>query len=139
VQEPRAIALQTWQHADCDGLFDKNRLQQLGRVNIKLPERLLQAFVGNAQADVAAAKIAVEAKDWQAVEYQAHRLKGTSANVGVALMSDLAAQLEHQARGFQSQSAASGLSTIEGVENILVSLSSHLARVQEFVETRMFG
>ncbi|MEG4802159.1 response regulator [Microcoleus sp. ARI1-B5] len=147
VPAPRAIpygiasprALQTWEHGDCDGLFDKSRLEQLGRVNIKLPERLLQAFVGNAQADVAAAKIAVEAKDWPTVEYQAHRLKGTSANVGVALMSDLAAQLEHQARGFQSQPGASGLSTIETVENILASLSSHLARVQEFVETRMFG
>ncbi|MEG3857619.1 response regulator [Microcoleus sp. herbarium12] len=141
VAEPaaRSIALKTWEHGDCDGLFDKNRLEQLGRVNVKLPERLLQAFVGNAQADVDAAKIAAEARDWQAVEYQAHRLKGTSANVGVAEMSQLAAQLEHQARGFQSKTSASGLSTIEGVENILVSLSSHLARVQKFVETRMFG
>jgi two-component system sensor histidine kinase/response regulator len=114
-------------------------LEQLGRVNIKLPERLLQAFVADAQADVAAAKIAVEAKDWQAVEYQAHRLKGTSANVGVALMSDLAAQLEHQARSFQSEAAEGELLNIERVENLLVSLFSHLARVQEFVETRMFG
>ncbi len=137
IASPRVLP--AWEHADCDGLFDRNRLQQLRRVNVKLPDRLLQAFVGNAQADVAAAKIAVEAKDWQAVEYQAHRLKGTAANVGVALMSDLAAQLEQQARGFQSQPPASGLSSLEGVENILVSLSSHLARVQEFVETRMFG
>ncbi len=136
---PRAIALQTWEHPDCDGLFDRNRLEQLRRVNVKLPDRLLQAFVGNAQADVAAAKIAVEAKDWQTVEYQAHRLKGTAANVGVALMSDLAAQLEHQARGFQCELPATQLLTIEAIENILVSLSSHLARVQEFVETRMFG
>ncbi|MEG4273091.1 MULTISPECIES: response regulator [unclassified Microcoleus] len=136
---PRAIALQTWEDRDCDGLFDKSRLEQLGRVNIKLPERLLQAFVAGAQADVAAAKIAVEAKDWQAVEYQAHRLKGTSANVGVALMSDLAAQLEHQARSFQSEPPEVELLNIERVENLLVSLFSHLARVQEFVETRMFG
>ncbi|MEG4028948.1 MULTISPECIES: response regulator [unclassified Microcoleus] len=136
---PRAIAHQTWEHIDYDGLFDKSRLEQLGRVNIKLPERLLQAFVAGAQADVAAAKIAVEAKDWQAVEYQAHRLKGTSANVGVALMSDLAAQLEHQARSFQSESPDVELLNIERVENILVSLFSHLARVQEFVETRMLG
>ncbi|MEG3842993.1 response regulator [Microcoleus sp. herbarium14] len=137
IASPRV--LQTWEHADCDGLFDRNRLEQLRRVNVKLPDRLLQAFVGNAQADVAAAKIAVEAQDWQTVEYQAHRLKGTAANVGVALMSDLAAQLEHQARGFQSEPPATQLLTIEGIENILVSLSSHLARVQEFVETRMFG
>lgn len=136
---PRAIALQTWEHRDYDGLFDKSRLEQLGRVNIKLPERLLQAFVAGAQADVAAAKIAVEAKDWQAVEYQAHRLKGTSANVGVALMSDLAAQLEHQARSFQSEPPEVELLNMERVENLLVSLFSHLARVQEFVETRMFG
>ncbi|MEG4575705.1 response regulator [Microcoleus sp. N3A4] len=139
VPAPRAIGLQTWEHADCDGLFDKSRLEQLGRVNIKLPERLLQAFVANAQADVAAAKIAVEAKDWQAVEYQAHRLKGTSANVGVAQMSDLAAQLEHQARGFHFHQPGVTLSTIEMVDKILVSLSIHLARVQEFVETRMFS
>ncbi|MGB7892166.1 MAG: response regulator [Microcoleus sp.] len=136
---PRAIALQTWEHRESDGLFDKSRLEQLGRVNIKLPERLLQAFVADAQADLAAAKLALEAKDWQAVEYQAHRLKGTSANVGVALMSDLAAQLEHQARGFQSEPPEVELLNIERIENILVSLSSHLARVQEFVETRMFG
>jgi two-component system, sensor histidine kinase and response regulator len=136
--EPQSAIL-TWEHADCDGLFDKRRLEQLERVNLKLPDRLLQAFVGNAQADVAAAKIAVEAKDWQTVEYQAHRLKGTAANVGVALMSDLAAQLEHQARVFQFEPPAAQLLTIEGVENILVSLSSHLARVQKFVETRMFS
>ena len=147
VAAPRAIpsgiaslhALQTWEHADCDGLFDRSRLEQLRRVNVKLPDRLLQAFVGNAQADVAAAKIAVEAKDWQTVEYQAHRLKGTAANVGVALMSDLAAQLEHQARGFQFEPPTTQLLTMEAIENILLSLSSHLARVQEFVETRMFG
>ena len=76
---------------------------------------------------------------WQAVEYQAHRLKGTAANVGVALMSDLAAQLEHQARGFQSELPTTQLLTMEAIENILLSLSSHLARVQEFVENRMFG
>jgi HPt (histidine-containing phosphotransfer) domain-containing protein len=98
----------------------------------------LQAFVADAQADVAAAKRAVEAKDWQAVEYQAHRLKGTSANVGVALMSDLATQLEHQARDFQAKPSGGELSSIERIENILVNLSSHLARVQEFVQTRMF-
>ena len=137
IASPRV--LQTWEDADCDGLFDRSRLQQLGRVNVKLPDRLLQAFVGNAQADVAATKIAVEAKDWQTVEYQAHRLKGTAANVGVALMSDLAAQLEHQARGFQSEPPAPQLLTFEEIENILVSLSSHLARVKEFVETRMFS
>jgi len=139
VSPESAIALQTWTHGDCDGLFDKHRLEQLGRVNVKLPDRLLQAFIGNAQADVAAAKIALEAKDWQAVEYQAHRLKGSSANVGVAPMSDLAAQLEEQARGFQSEAPVAQLLTIEGIENILVSLSNHLARVQKFVETRMFG
>jgi len=135
----RAIALQTWVHGDCGGLLDKNRLEQLGRVNINLPQRLLQAFVGNAQADLATAKIALEAKDWQTVEYQAHRLKGTCANVGVPIMADLAAELEFQAIGFQSEPPATQLLTIEGIENILVNLSSHLTRVREFVETRMFG
>lgn len=135
----RKIELQTWVHGDFGGLLDKNRLEQLGRVNINLPQRLLQAFVGNAQADLATAKIALEAKDWQTVEYQAHRLKGTCANVGVPIMADLAAELEFQAIGFQSEPPATQLLTIEGIENILVNLSSHLTRVREFVETRLFG
>lgn len=128
-----AIEFQNWEDSG-GGLFDRTRLQQLARVNIKLPQRLLQAFIENARADLESARIALEARDWQAVAYQAHRLKGTSANVGIPMMSDLAAQLEHQARSFQE---VEQLPAIEGVENILANLLSYLTRVQEFVQTRM--
>jgi PAS domain S-box-containing protein len=133
----RAIELQSGEDCDCGGLLDQSRLEQLGRINIKLPQRLLQAFVENARADLEAARIALKAKNWQGVEYQAHRLKGTSANVGVPLMSDLAAQLEHEVRSFQLEPDVGKLSIIRDMEETLASLSSHLARVQEFVETRM--
>jgi PAS domain S-box-containing protein len=121
---------------DAEGLFDRTRLEQLGRVNIKLPHRLLQAFVENARSDLADASIALEARDWQAVEYRAHRLKGTAANVGIPMMSDLAAQLEHQARRCQE---IEELPAIEGIENILTNLLSYLTRVREFVETQIVG
>ncbi|MGL5065642.1 MAG: response regulator, partial [Microcoleus sp.] len=122
--------------ADTNGLFDRTRLQQLGRVNIKLPQRLLQAFADSARIDLEAASIALDAQDWQAVEYLAHRLKGTAANVGIPMMSDLAAQLEERARNFQEFGE---LSAIAGVENILANLLSYLTRVQEFVATRRIG
>jgi two-component system, sensor histidine kinase and response regulator len=121
---------------DAEGLFDRTRLEQLGQVNIKLPHRLLQAFVENARSDLAITSVALEARDWQAVEYRAHRLKGTAANVGIPMMSDLAAQLEHQARRCQE---IEELSAIEGIENILTNLLSYLTRVREFVETQIVG
>ncbi|MFM9265628.1 response regulator [Tychonema sp. BBK16] len=133
------IALQTWVHGDCGGILDKNRLEQLGRIKTNLPHRLLQAFVGNAQADLATAKIALEAKDWRTVEYQAHRLKGTAANVGVTLIADLAAQLEAHACTFKSQPENVKLATIDAVENILANLLNNLLLIKQFIETIMFG
>lgn len=139
VPAKRAIALATWVHGDGGGLLDKKRLEQLARINNKLPQRLLQAFVGNSEADLATAKIALDGKDWQTLEYQAHRLKGTSANVGVLLMADLAAQLEAHARIFQSQPQNVKLATIEALEKIVTAMSNNLLRVRDFVETIIFS
>lgn len=122
--------------ADAGGLFDRSRLEQLERVNVKLPQRLLQGFLESAQTDLDVAKSALDARDWQGVEDRAHRIKGTSANVGIPIMADLAAQLEHQARSIQEVGESSA---IAGIENILANLLSYLARVREFVETRMVG
>ncbi|MEK0192039.1 MAG: response regulator [Oscillatoriales cyanobacterium] len=137
VSPEQQIAIQTWEHGDCDGLFDKQRLEQLGRVNIKLPQRILQSFVENVKVDLESAQNAVLAKDWQVVEYQAHRIKGSSANVGVTLMSDLAAQLELHARSFQSQQPNVKWEKNDGIDNILGSLSNYLLRVQQFIESIM--
>lgn len=137
VSPEQQIAVQNWQHGDGDGLFDKQRLEQLGRVNIKLPQRILQSFVETVKVDLESAQNAAIAKDWQVVEYQAHRIKGSSANVGVTLMSDLAAQLELQARSFQSQQHNQNLilTKNDAVDNILGRLSNYLLRVQQFIES----
>lgn len=135
VSSAQQIAVQTWEEEDCDGLFDKQRLEELRRVNIRLPQRILQSFVENVKLDLESAKNAVIAKDWQVVEYQAHRIKGSSANVGVTLMSDLAAQLELHARSFQSQQSNVKWEKNDGIDNILGSLSNYLSRVQKFIES----
>lgn len=120
-----------------ESLVDHNRLQQMAQVNIKLPQRLFQSFLENAQADLDVARLAVRAHDWVTVEQQAHRLKGTSANVGVPAMSNVAGQLEHQARRCQIEPPREALPIIESAEQLLATLSSHLAQVRVFVETRL--
>ncbi|HLO50302.1 MAG TPA: response regulator [Kamptonema sp.] len=118
-----------------DLLLDRKRLQQIGKVNTTLPQRLLVAFIDSVHIDIEAAKVALQAKNWSVVEQQAHRIKGTSSNVGVPLMSELAAQLEHQARRCQNQALPES-QTIDSGEELLATLSSHLGRVKAFVQSR---
>lgn len=128
--------LQLLDGSDSESLLDGKRLQQLQRVNVALPQRLLKAFVESAQADLEATEQALKANDWNTVERQAHRLKGTCVNVGVPSMSQLAAQLERQARCYQTEPMRPDL-PIEGVEELLVNLSRSLAKVKAFVQAQM--
>ncbi|MDF0556719.1 response regulator [Kamptonema sp. UHCC 0994] len=128
-------ALESLEDTELDLLLDRKRLQQIGRVNTTLPKRLLKAFIDSVQVDIESAKVALLAKDWSHLEHQAHRIKGTSSNVGVRLMADLADRLERQARDCQNQPLPES-QTIEGGEELLATLSSHLARVKAFIQSR---
>lgn len=128
-------ALESLEDTELDLLLDRKRLQQIGKVNTTLPKRLLQAFIESVQVDIESAKVALLAKNWNAVEHQAHRIKGTASNVGVRLMAKLAAQLENQARDCQNQPLPES-QTIDGGEELLATLSSHLARVKTFIQSR---
>jgi len=79
-------------------LFDTKRLEVISRGQIILQKQLIQAFIKHAQPGLEQMYHAIEREDFQMLEQQAHRLKGTSANIGVRLIPQIAAQLEQQAR-----------------------------------------
>jgi CheY-like chemotaxis protein len=104
--------------------LDLERLNALSRGKVTFQQRLVQMFVENAQPGLQKMRHALQANDFVTVEQQAHRIKGASANVGVRLMPDVAAQLERQARE----------KTWEGATERLESLEKQLEQVKTFLD-----
>ncbi|HEY9904377.1 MAG TPA: PAS domain S-box protein [Candidatus Sericytochromatia bacterium] len=104
--------------------LDLERLNTLSRGKVTFQQRLVQMFVENAQPGLQKMRHALQANDFVTVEQQAHRIKGASANVGVRLMPDVAAQLERQARE----------KTWEGATERLESLEKQLEQVKTFLD-----
>jgi len=104
-------------------LFDPERLQEISRGQIALQKQLVQAFVKHAQPGLEQMYHALEMEDFEMLEQQAHRLKGTSANIGVRLIPKIAAQLEQQARK----------KTLIRAKERLDSLKQQFEKVQAFL------
>ncbi len=75
-------------------LIDRDRLQQLTGGDEAFQLDLFQSFVDDLAKDLAEAKSAFAASDAERLAQQAHRIKGGAGNMGVALMPELAAELE---------------------------------------------
>lgn len=103
--------------------LDLQRLHNLSRGRVTFQKRLVQAFVDHAQPGLEQIRRALQLNDFVTVEQQAHRIKGASANVGVLLMPDVAAQLERQARE----------KTLEGATERLQGLERQLEQVKAFL------
>ncbi len=103
--------------------LDLQRLHNLSRGRVTFQKRLVQAFVDHAQPGLEQIRLALQVNDFVTVEQQAHRIKGASANVGVLLMPDVAAQLERQARE----------KTLEGATERLQGLERQLEQVKAFL------
>ena len=103
--------------------LDLQRLHNLSRGRVTFQKRLVQAFVDHAQPGLEQIRRALQVNDFVTVEQQAHRIKGASANVGVLLMPDVAAQLERQARE----------KTLEGATERLQGLERQLEQVKVFL------
>lgn len=107
-----------------DTLLNWQRLKSISRGKVALQQKLLQSFAENAQPGLDQIRLALQDNDFTIIEQQAHRIKGSSANVGVLVMPEVAAQLERQARE----------KTLEGALERLEALESHLAHVKAFLE-----
>ena len=103
--------------------LDLERLNSISRGKVAIQQRLVQAFVENAQPGLEQMRLAFQSNDFVTIEQQAHRIKGASANVGVLLMPDIAAQLERQARE----------KTLDGATEQLEALERQLDQVKAFL------
>ncbi|MBA3921671.1 MAG: response regulator, partial [Nostocaceae cyanobacterium] len=101
------------------------RLEEVTRGNKSRQQRLLEIFVENAQTDIQAIALAIPINDYSTLEQKAHRLKGSSANVGVTYISDLAAELEILLHN----------QTLSTAALLLDAMDSHLNKVQIFLQT----
>ncbi len=101
------------------------RLEEVTRGNKSRQQRLLQIFVESAQTDIQAIALAIPMNDYSTLEQKTHRLKGSSANVGVTYISDLAAELE----------ALSQAQTLSEAPLLLDAIGSHLNTVRIFLQT----
>jgi CheY-like chemotaxis protein len=104
--------------------LDLQRLNSISRGKVAFQQRLVQTFVQNAQPGLEQIRHALQVNDFVTVEQQAHRIKGASANVGVRLMPELAAQLEQQGRE----------KTLEGATERIEALEIQLERVKAFLK-----
>ncbi len=70
--------------------------------------RALERFMGHATEDLSALQMAIERSEHDEAAAQAHRLRGSSANLGLVQLSQQAGQLEDAARAVTANSAALG-------------------------------
>ncbi|MEQ8962759.1 MAG: Hpt domain-containing protein, partial [Coleofasciculus sp. C2-GNP5-27] len=61
-------------------------------------ERLLHAFIEHAEADLKDIQTGITAEDYEQIYAKAHRLRGSSANLGMDAIAELAAQVESHGR-----------------------------------------
>ncbi|MBW4647754.1 MAG: response regulator [Kastovskya adunca ATA6-11-RM4] len=103
---------------------DLDRLERISRGKVTFQKKLLKMFVENTEPSLEAIRKALLINDLATIEQQAHRLKGASANAGVRLIPEIAAQLEQQAKQKQLTDASEQLA----------ALTHQLAQVKAFLE-----
>lgn len=111
--------------SDSETPVDLRRLNEIMRGNRARQRRLLEIFIQNAQTEIEEIRNAIATSDCLKLGQKGHRLKGSSANVGVNYIATLAAELElcsQQKNFFQA-------------DLLLTVIESHLDKVITFVET----
>lgn len=110
-------------------LLDLDRLQTISRGKVEFQKKLLAVFMENAHQDLIKLRQATSASDFQVMAMVAHRIKGSSGNVGVAILTAIAADIEQKARH----------QTIEGCMSLIDSLAENLSRVDSFIEQKFYS
>jgi len=110
VREPLSLQVQT---TPSDQLVNLPKALQLwGNLTTYLPQ--LEAFLRQQKQSLLQAADQLTSGDYQAVQQQAHAIKGVSANLGLDPMSKVCAELEQAARQQQQQRATELLQKILG-------------------------
>lgn len=104
--------------------IDWNQLTQLSEGNREFEMELMKLFFVETKTLLTLLADAIALQDIRQVEYIGHQLKGSSGNMGFRAMSQIAGQLEQQARQ-QNLNLASSL---------LQELTQWILEIQNFVE-----
>lgn len=105
--------------------IDLERLARISRGKVAVQQQLLKIFIDKTPKDLAALETAISTINISQVQYYAHRLKGSAANVGVPTMSALATQLEEMAHQ----------ETLAGASEVMASLWQVLEQVEAYVKS----
>ena len=110
---------------DLETPVNLRRLNEVMRGNQARQRQLLEIFIQNAKTELEDIKNAIALNDCLTLAQKAHRLKGSSANVGVSYIATIAAELELSA---QQQNLSLAISLPSAIE-------IHLNKVITFVQT----
>lgn len=119
------------QPMDINALINWKQLRYMAQEDDEFALELLQLFVEDNQPFVEAAKQALVSQDAAIVAQTAHKIKGSSANIGAPMIQTVAEQLERAAKTNQLESMTVRLRELENlikcIQGFLDSGAVHLA------------
>ncbi|HIK27614.1 MAG: response regulator [Oscillatoriaceae bacterium SKW80] len=123
-------SLQRWasKSVNHDVPVDIKRLREITRGKIEVQQRLLETFLEAATEDLKVLKDAIASGDYSTIEQKAHRLKGSSANLGMPTISAIAATIEQQA----------GDKNLSQTAELFVDLERNFSQVQAFIKSYFY-
>lgn len=104
--------------------LDLKRLNSISKGRVEFQQRLLKVFMEKAEVDLAALGEAIAHSDLDQIQSYAHRLKGSSANVGASEVRAIAAQIETLARE----------NTLANSRELFASMETQLDLVRAFIQ-----
>ncbi|MGK7903764.1 MAG: PAS domain S-box protein [Hormoscilla sp.] len=104
--------------------LDLKRLNSISKGRVEFQQRLLRVFMEKAEVDIAALGEAIAHSDFDQIQSYAHRLKGSSANVGASEVRAIAAQIETLARE----------NTLANSQELFASMEAELDLVRTFIQ-----
>ncbi len=105
--------------------LDLKRLQTISRGKVEFQQKLLKMYLENAKTDLKTIKKAIKSEDYETLVASAHRLKGSSGNVGMRHLPGFAAHLEQKARQ----------KTLEGCQELVIKMEDHLQQAIAFINS----
>lgn len=79
-------------------VIDWEHLHQISDGNLEFERELLKTFAADTQVRLTEMVVAIAHQDLLKLEYAAHHIKGTTANLGLTRMYAIASKLEKQVR-----------------------------------------
>ena len=104
--------------------LDLKRLNSISKGRVEFQQRLLRVFMEKSEVDIAALGEAIAHSDFDQIQSYAHRLKGSSANVGASEIRPIAAELEKLARE----------NTLANSTQLFASMEAQLDLVRAFIQ-----